>query len=147
MAKRSFLALFLIASLLVACGDAAPTAGAPTAFANACDKANDGQRIALEGYLMLPDSFSGDNSVVLWLYETDAFEGQPVGVQLSFGSGANQVSMVSDSYTDDDLEVHLGDGGAIGFGDRVTVSGKVYFQLVDQKFECSLENPLVAPAN
>jgi hypothetical protein len=95
----------------------------------------------------LPDSFSGEQSVVLRLYETDAFDGTPLGVQIRFGSQANQIEPVPTSYSDDDLQVHLADGQVAGFGAKVKVSGKVYFPLVDQDFECGLENLLVELAS
>jgi hypothetical protein len=147
MLLRLFIALCLVAFILAACSQPASTVGEDTAFANACDRVNDGQRIAVQGYLRLPDSFSGEQSVVLRLYETDAFDGTPIGVQIRFGSQANQVEPVPTSYSDDDLQVHLADGQVVGFGVKVKVSGKVYFPLVDQDFECGLENLLVELAS
>jgi len=44
--------LALCAILMAGCGGSeAPTVGAPTSFAAIYDKANDGKRLALEGYL------------------------------------------------------------------------------------------------
>ncbi len=131
---------------LAGCGDSGPpTVGESVAFADACSSES-GERVAVEGYLRLPDEFTGDQSVVLRMYDTDAFEGPPVGVQIRFGSGANQIEMVPSSYTDDDLQVHLSDGAITGYGTRVKVSGSVYFPAVAQDFACGLENPLVEPA-
>jgi hypothetical protein len=132
--------------LLVSCSDDPPTVGTDQTFATACDEANDGQRIALQGYLRLPDSFTGDQSVVLRLYETDTFSGVPVGATIPIGTEANEMADVPVSYSDNDLLINLNDGSVAGNGDRVKVSGKMYYPLVDQDFECGLENVLVEPA-
>ena len=144
MLSRLFVVISLIAFMLTACSKpSAPTVGVDKDFASACDKANDGKRIALTGYLRLPDSFTGDQSVVLRLYETNDFSGKPIGVQTEFGSLANQAEPITDQYSDGDLKVHLGNGQVAQFGTRVKVSGSVYFPAVAQEFDCSLENPLV----
>ncbi len=145
--QRLSMALFIL--VLAACGSpaaAAPSAGQVRDFGAACDKANDGQRIAVTGYLRFPDSFSGNDSVILRLYETTDYSGSPIGVQINFGDQPNQVSMVSDNYTDRDLKVHMAGGQVAGYGTAVKVSGKVYFPLVSQVFPCALENPLVEAA-
>jgi hypothetical protein len=144
MVSRKFLILSLMVILLAACSKpATPVVGVDTDFATACNKSNDGKRIALAGFLRLPDSFSGDQSVVLRLYETNDFTSQPIGVQAEFGTQANQVEPISTQYTDNDLKVHLSDGQLVQFGTKVKVSGTVYFPIVAQEFACSLENPLV----
>jgi hypothetical protein len=141
---RGLLGLAIL--VFIGCSPSAPTAATDVAFARACDEANDGERVAVQGYLRLPDSFSGERSVVLRLYETEAFAGSPVGVQVQFGSEPNQVDMVPTSYSDEDLSVHLSGGGTAGHGTPVRVSGKVYQPLVDQDFACALENVLVEAA-
>lgn len=144
MLSRIFIAISLIAFMLTACSQpSAPTVGEDKDFASACDKANDGKRIALTGYLRLPDSFTGDQSVVLRLYEANDFSGKPIGVQTEFGAQANQAEPITTQYTDSDLKVHLANGQLAQFGMKVKVSGKVYFPVVAQEFDCSLENPLV----
>ena len=138
-----FLLVLILLLFLVSCNQEPPTTGTDQTFATACDDANEGTRIAVEGYLRLPDSFSGDQSVVLRLYETDAFDGVPIGVTVPIGSEANQMEDVPISYSDDDLHVHLNDGQTAGYGTPVKVSGRVYYPLVDQDFVCGLENVLV----
>ena len=143
MVLRVFI-LGMLAFALVACGDSGPpTVGEARDFASACAKANDGKRIAIEGYLRFPDSFSGEVSVVLRLYQTDDYAGKPIGVQTTIGTTANQVEEVQKQFSDTDLKVHLASGQVSGFGEKVKVSGKVYYPLVAQEFECALENPLV----
>ena len=118
----------LIPLVLTACSsETAPTVGEATDFARACEQANEGKRIAVTGYLRLPDSFTGDASVVLRLYATDDFSGSPIGVQTRFGTEPNQLEQVPNEYQDADLQVYLSDGSIANFGTPVKVSGKVYF--------------------
>lgn len=93
--------------------------------------------------MRLPDLFTGDQSVVLRLYEANDFSGKPIGVQTEFGAQANQAEPITTQYTDSDLKVHLANGQLAQFGMKVKVSGKVYFPVIAQEFDCSLENPLV----
>jgi hypothetical protein len=144
---RFVLAICFFALILAACGAAkSPAAGEAKPFANACDKANDGKDIAVEGYLRFPESFTGSDNVILRLYESDNFDGSPVGVQIDFGTQANQVKAVTDQYSDTDLMVTLATGGSAPFGTKVKVSGYVYFPLVDQDFTCGLESPYLEAA-
>jgi hypothetical protein len=80
MALRILIALSLVAVTLAGCSQEPATVGEPIAFAAACDGANDGKRVAVQGHLLFPDSFTGDDSVVLRLFETDDFDGTPIGV-------------------------------------------------------------------
>jgi hypothetical protein len=147
MSRRILLVFCLIGLLLASCGGSAPpTEGEAKDFATACDKANDGKRIAIVGYLIFPDSFSGDQSVLLRMYESNDFSGKPIGVQIDFGTQANQLEPVTDQYSDSDLKVHLSNGQVAQFGTQVKVSGKVYYPIVSQDFDCGLENPLVEMA-
>ena len=142
--------LIVAVAALAACGGAPPaalTAGEVKDFAAVCEKANSGKRVAVEGYLRLPDSFTGDQSVVLRLYKAADFAGAPIGVQVKIGAQANQAERVPKQYTDRDLKVHLASGQMIGVGTRVKVSGNVYSPLVSQNFACALENPLIELAN
>lgn len=133
--------------MLAGCGGGPPTVGDATAFSAVCARENDGRRVAVDGYLFFPTSFTDSQSVVLRLHETDAFEGTPIGVQIPFGSETNQVEQVADQFTDEDLQVHVADGSVAGFKTKVTVSGKVYFPVVDREFPCALESPLVELAD
>lgn len=146
MLRRVIFLCCLILALAACSQPAAPTVGEVTAFGSVCEEANDGERVAVEGYLRLPDSFSGDQSVILWLYETDDFSGPFIGAQTRIGSEANEMEMVPTEYGDEDLEVHLADGQTIGYRSRVKVSGDVYFPIVAQEFECALENLLIEMA-
>ena len=147
MPLRILVALSLAVLLLAACGEEGPpTAAEVKNFDSVCDKANDGKRVAVEGYLSFPSSFTDSNSVVLRLYKTEDFKFAPIGVQTNMGTQANQVEKPPMKFTDKDLKVHLADGQVAGLGKKVRVSGKVYFPLVGQEFACALENPLVEAA-
>jgi hypothetical protein len=140
MLKKVSIILCIIALMLAACAKSAPAVAENKDFTSACDKSNDGKFIALQGYLRLPDSFTGDQSVVLRMYEANDFSGKPIGVQTEFGKEANQVETVGDQFQDTDLKVHLTNGQIAQFGTKVKVTGKVYFPLVGQDFDCALEN-------
>jgi hypothetical protein len=150
------LALPIIA--LTACNQGPPTAGQPVNFSNVCDKSNDGHRVMVEGFLRLPDSIdvitnrnggSATEILVVRLFQDKAFKGTPIGVNFDFGSGPNMMDeLPRPQYTDEDLKVHLTDGRTATYGQRVNVSGTVYFPVgaltndsVD--FDCGLDNPLV----
>ena len=145
MTLRELIVTGLSVAALAACGGGEkkpPTVGETKDFAAVCDKANDGKRVAVAGYLRLPEEVSR-NILVLRLYNTDGFSGQPIGVSADFGSKPNQVEFLSKEYSDRDLKVHLADGQVAGFRTKVRVSGDVYFPLVKAEFPCSLSNPLI----
>lgn len=133
----------LVTFVLAACSEGPPTVGEHRDFGAVCEKANDGKRVSVEGYLRFPESFTGSLSAVLRLYQGADFTGTPIGVQTRIGTQANQMELPPKQYTDKDLKVHLSDGQVVGIGTKVKVSGKVYFPTVGQDFTCSLENPLI----
>ena len=143
--------IFFIGLLIfcAACGGGStepPTAGETKEFASVCDKANEGKRVAVAGFLRFPDKFTGTSSVVLRLYAGGDYAGAPIGVQTKIGNQANQAELAPKEFTDKDLKVHTSDGQVAGYGTRVKVSGKVYYPLVGQDFKCGLENPLIESA-
>lgn len=148
MRKIALVFPVLLALALAACGkQGPPTVGDSIAFNAVCDEANDGKRVAVEGFLRLPDSFTGDQSMMLWLYETEDFSGPYIGVSTPIGVEANEVKMVPLEYADEDLQVHLASGDVAGVGTKLKVSGSVYFPLVKQEFACGLQNLLFEPSN
>lgn len=145
MRLRSFFGIGLLI-FCAACGGGtsqAPTPGEMKDFASLCDKANEGKRVAVIGFLRFPEKFTGTSSVVLRLYAAEDYSGAPVGVQTPIGHDANQAELAPKQYSDKDLKVHTSDGQVAGYGTRVKVSGKVYYPLVGQDFQCGLENPLI----
>jgi hypothetical protein len=137
----------LVALLFAACGSSGPpTVGEQKSFDTACDKANSGKRVAVEGYLRFPKEFTGTQSAVLRLYKAPDLAGTPIGVQTHIGSQANQMELPPSRYTDADLKVHTADGQIAVVGTKIKVSGGVYFPIVGQDFVCGLENPLIESA-
>ena len=95
-----------------ACGGAEqkpPTVGELKDFAAVCDKAHEGRRVAVVGYLRFPEKFSGDRSVMLRIYQAADFAGQPVGVQTMIGKQPNQAEAPPRQFADKDLKVYLAD--------------------------------------
>jgi len=137
--------LFSAFGSLGACTSGPATVGVPKEFPAVCDKANDGKRVAVEGYLRFP-SVIRKEILMLRLYKEGDLRGAPLGVSADFGSQANQVEKPPKQFADGDLKVHLADGQVAGFGTKVRVSGEVYFPIVEQEFQCALSNPLVEVA-
>jgi hypothetical protein len=136
----------LIAFALAACSSTPagpPTVGEIKDFSAACDKANDGKRVAVEGYLRLPEEVNRKIGPVLRMYKANDYSGKPIGVSVEIGSKENQIAFIPKEYTDKDLKVHIANGHVAEFGTKVKVSGDVYFPLVGQEFQCALSNPLV----
>ena len=145
MTLRSLIAFTLVLAF-AACGSTEkkpPTVGEAKEFATVCEKSNEGKRVAVTGYLRFPEEVNRKIGLVLRLYKTNDFSGQPIGVSSDIGSQPNQVEFMPKEYTDKDLKVHLANGQTAGFGTKVKVSGDVYFPLVGQTFVCALSNPLV----
>lgn len=126
MHLRSCAALAFALITLTACGDGGPpTVGQPTSFANVCDKANDGHRVAVQGVMRLPDTIrisrparggQGSEIVVVRLFETTAFNGTPIGVDIGFGTEPNTMDQIpsgAEGYTDSDLKVHIAGGQTV----------------------------------
>src|SRR5262245_28661373 len=105
MRIAGLLVLFAATFGIVGCSEGPPTAGEPRPFGAVCDKANDGKRVSVEGYLALPDSFTGSQSAVLRLYQTADETGQPIGVQIPIGAQPNQMEMPPKQYSAADLKV------------------------------------------
>jgi hypothetical protein len=142
-----FVLVLVLVLVLGACSYGPPTAGELKDFDSVCDKANDGKRIAVVGYLRFPDKFTGTQSAVLRLYKEADFKGTPIGVQTSIGSNANQMELPPSRYTDADLNVHLADGQMAGVHTKVKVSGTIYYPMIAaQDFTCGLANPLIESA-
>jgi hypothetical protein len=136
---------FLVLALLAAgCEMPEPTPAAVQPFASVCDEANVGQRLGVRGYLRLPETNTGDFSIVLRLYETPDFSGRPIGVSVRLGDLPNRAETLPSSYTDEDLAVRLADGTVTSIGTPVVVSGSVYAPVTEQEFACGLENVFLA---
>jgi hypothetical protein len=152
MKRRVSLAAVSVALALAGCGaQGPPTVGQQVSYANVCDKSNEGKRVAVVGYLRLPQRFKlKEDTASLRLYGVPEYDSRHVRVATPFGTGPNQVRKPGDKYGDLDLQVHLADGGTATFGTPVRVSGDMYIPMVAQTgpdgFDCGLENPLIEKA-
>jgi hypothetical protein len=146
MHRRILLVSVSAALLISSCSPPIPRPGSLQPFSSACDKSNEGQWIAVEGYLRLPDAFTDSTSIELHLYADPRFDGTPIGVILSFGSGPDQAEKISSSFRDDDLKVHLADGALVPFRTRLRVSGRMAYPITAQPISCLLENPYLESA-
>jgi hypothetical protein len=136
--------------------------GEPREFTSVCDRANDGQRVAVEGYMRLPETIDvvkpvrsggdGVETVVVRLFQTPNYNGTPIGVEIDFGSEPNTMDEIPNEgrgHTDADLKVHAANGQTLTYGQRVKISGTVYFPvsgLSHVDFICGLGNPLIEPS-
>ena len=146
MSMRNLIALCLIALASASCGSSEekpPTVGETKSFATACDKANEGKRIAVDGFLRLPEELNRKTGPVLRLYPTTDFSDKPIGVSTNTGDQPNQVAFLPKEYTDKDLKIKTSDGQVVPAGSKVRISGDMYFPTVGQVFQCALSNPLV----
>ena len=140
---RPTLLAFSLTGLLAGCATPEPTPADEQPFSSICDESNVGRRVGVRGYLQLPMSNTGDFSVVLRLFETPEYSGQPIGVSVRIGPDAHEMDQLPGSYTHEDLHVRAADGTAVGYGDAVQVSGEVYVPTVEQDFPCGLQNVFV----
>ncbi len=131
---------------IAACTPGTAYPGALQDFASACGKFNEGQQIAVEGYLRLPDTLINKSSVELRLYQDLGFRSRPIGVIMLFGDGPNEATRITSPYHDEDLKVHLADGTVVPFRTRLRVSGRMSIPVSPSDFRCVLENPYVERA-
>lgn len=156
--RLACIGLSAAALVLAACSEGPPTVGQPRTFDTVCDKSNDGKRVAVEGFLRLPETITVETNrrtgsateiVVVRLFQSGAYAGTPIGVNFDFGRDPNTMEeLPRPQYSDADLKVHLTDGRTATYGQRVKISGTVYFpnQVLKSDsvdFDCGLDNPLV----
>ena len=141
--------LFLIfAALLAGCGvdePKPPTAGELKEFAAVCDKANEGKRVAVVGYLKYPEEIKNAKAgFVLQLFPTNERTGKPIGVSVSTGNQPNQTGFPPKEYTDQGMKITTASGETVdAYGKPFKVSGDMYFPTVGQVFGCALSNPYI----
>ena len=142
----------LFCCFLGGCGSSGPpTRGNPVTFEAVCDKANDGKRILLEGYLDFPESFKyrgTDDTVMLRLKPAPDSKAAVVAASAKIGNGANHVEAPPKSFRREDLKLHTSDGQVAGYGQKVKVSGTMYYpsSMATVEFKCGLTNSLFESA-
>jgi hypothetical protein len=169
MKKHLHLPILAILLPLAGCNTKSepPTVGQKVSFDRVCDRSNDNKRIAVEGFLTLPEKVSSKDkmSVLLEIRSVkDVNKPGRVGIWTTYGTAANRVNPIDTalrapnstkkaklqdlsksklSYTHADLKVTTNDGKSIGYLDRVRVSGKVGFPSKASVSPCILNNPLI----
>ncbi len=143
MREQIFVVMAVVSLWASACTPGTAYPGALQDFSSACAKYNEGEQIAVDGYLRLPDTLTSTSSVELRLYRDVGFHGRPIGVPMLFGNGPNEAHQITTSFHDRDLIVRLADGVTVPFGTRVRVSGRMHIPIGPTSFSCELENPYV----
>jgi hypothetical protein len=137
----------LLFCVVAACGQSgAPARGVPVKFETACEKANEGKRVMLEGYLDFPEHGFDDaaTAVMLRLRPRLASWEFTVGANARIGKDANMVQMPPSNYKKTDLRLHLADGQVVGYANKVKVSGTMFStsSVGQGAYTCGLTNTL-----
>jgi hypothetical protein len=137
----------LLCALVAACGQSsAPTRGVPVTFETACDKANEGKVVMIEGYVDFPAHGFDDaaTTVMMRVRPRLASWANTVGASARIGKGTNQVEMPPENYKSRDIKLHLIDGRVVGYSNKVKVSGTMYYTsaLGPGEYKCGLANTL-----
>jgi hypothetical protein len=139
------IAVALLALVLGACESGPPTRGVPVAFNSVCEKANEGKRIMVEGYVNYPHLFhENDVSLMLRMRPSLALQETPLGVSAKLGDQVNNVELPPEHFKQSDLKLHLADGQVVGYADKIKVSGTMYFpsSIAQVEFKCGLSDTL-----
>ncbi len=124
------LALLLLPLALAAC---APEPGTPIALGELCRAANDGQQVAVEGYVgagvTIFCSNTGGGPVTCGLDLAESPGGPAVAsLYVPQGGGHSEIEEVPDSWTPEALRVHAEDGSLVAITgaapDRVRITGR-----------------------
>jgi hypothetical protein len=145
--------VLLLGALVAGCGGP-PTPGELKTLDTVCDRAKDGKRVAVEGYLALPDSFKDDKvSAPLLIRAAPQPGGAEIFVWVPYGDGPNTLDKVPDKYSQTDLKVRTKDRAPVGYQDKVRVSGTLVFPAVNPvaatnaSVKCGFNTPLVESAS
>jgi hypothetical protein len=103
MKEKCFTCYIMMFALLTGCASEPPTVGKSIELKQACDRSNDGKRVAVEGYLKLPEEIPVDNTISILLEirrseDVKKLNGR-VGVWTQYGNEANQVAPVESKST------------------------------------------------
>lgn len=122
--RRSFLALSLV---MAAC---APGPGTPVELGALCRASNDGERVAVEGYIDAGASIFcsniGGGPVTCGLDLKEQTGDEPAAtVYIPEGGGGGEIESVPEDFTRATLRIHADDGTLVGLNDRVRITGPV----------------------
>jgi hypothetical protein len=120
---------------LAACGDSAPV---EVSVQSACDEANRGDQVIVEGFLRLPDEIAVADTAVIDLWSLNGATGDRLKVRFPVGEAANQMKRPPENFSVTSLRVVAADGTSQAtIRDRVRLRGP----LADE--ECLLQDPTV----
>jgi hypothetical protein len=110
--------------VLAGCGGGAdpPT---PVALEAACDDANDGRDVIVEGYLRFPERLRISTTTVIDVFAAPGGEGGRQQVELPIGDQPNQLERPPATYTPTSLRVTAADGAEVTINDRVRITAEV----------------------
>lgn len=122
--RQALIFVALAAFAAVGCGGGSdpPT---PVALAAACDDANDGRQVIVEGYLRFPERLRISTSTVIDVFAEPGGRGDRQQVELPIGDQPNQLERPSATYTPTSLRVTAADGAEVTINDRVRITAEV----------------------
>jgi hypothetical protein len=126
MQKHTLLCCLTIALLIAGCASAPPPATLHT-HETACTEANNGQRVAVEGYPQLSGMTLVDDDFSVDLYEQPQQGGKSISVYFTVGTGANQAENLPEDYSDADLKIHTSDNQVVSVDKHIRVHGELYW--------------------
>ncbi|HLA63210.1 MAG TPA: hypothetical protein VK610_02195 [Rhodothermales bacterium] len=121
------LVLLVLPLALAACE---PGPGTPVELGALCRAANDGERVAVEGYIDAGSSIFcsniGGGPVTCGLDLKEQTGDEPTAtVYVPEGGGGGEIESVPDDFTRATLRIHADDGTLVGLNDRVRITGPV----------------------
>jgi hypothetical protein len=141
------------AALVAACTSGPPTTGELKTLDAVCDRSLEGKRVAVEGYLLLPDRFlearGGSPSAPLIIRGSSQPGGTEIFVWMPYGDGPNSMGTVGSRYTQEDLKLRTTDGKLVGYRDKLRISGTLVFPgqnpvtTTNATIACGLNTPLL----
>lgn len=114
-----------IAFVVAACSS--PHPGKTATFANVCDKANEGERVTIDGYVgLLGSVMLCSDTCSLDLYPTSKVGGMGgISFSVQVGTGKSQMAELPDHYSESDVKIETSDGTVVSTGGKVRVTGEV----------------------
>ena len=113
----------IMTSLLAVATVALLTSCSVSKRSDVCTADNDGKETTVTGYVSFGGfSMISGNEFPLRLVESMSAEDYIIAY-VPMGEGENTLKKLPDSFTQDDIELRLDDGGTKGYGSRVAVTG------------------------
>jgi hypothetical protein len=122
--KRSILIVAICALLLGTLGCNPTEYNTYDSLEELCEEAEHNELAQVSGVLKLPEIVTYDDHYRVLLVENLSQDQPWLGLRLKKGKGKNRMESLPESYTYDDFKVHTADGGIVGHGSLVTVSGR-----------------------